>query len=272
MPFTYAHYAFGQEITQRLPAELQLLVRRHLPLYQIGLHGPDILLFYRPFVRCPINQTGYDLHRQAADRFFQRSLSVLQKMSDPEAGLAYLMGFICHFALDSECSNYIEDTVSHSSLTYAEIEGAFDRQLMADYGFPPDARLLTAHLQPRVGDTGIIADFFPDIQAKQIDKALNSMITYHNFLFSSSVKRNALLLLLRITGNYRKMGGLILQTNSYSDCTDSSRELTRRYQGAISSALLLCENFYNTYMEMDVLSRRFAVPFGLPAADKQSSQ
>ena len=43
MPTTYAHYKFGKEVLSALPRPLQNSIEAHRELFDIGLHGPDIL-------------------------------------------------------------------------------------------------------------------------------------------------------------------------------------------------------------------------------------
>ena len=47
MPTTYAHYRFGKEVTEALPRGLQNTIEYHRDLHDIGLHGPDILFYYK---------------------------------------------------------------------------------------------------------------------------------------------------------------------------------------------------------------------------------
>ena len=58
MPAFYAHYKFGQMVKNKLPAKYQRLLEDYQDLYEIGLHGPDILFFYHPIIRHPITQIG----------------------------------------------------------------------------------------------------------------------------------------------------------------------------------------------------------------------
>ena len=46
MPSTYAHRRFGADVLERLPAELQEKIAPYRELYDIGLHGPDLLFYY----------------------------------------------------------------------------------------------------------------------------------------------------------------------------------------------------------------------------------
>ena len=45
MPAAYAHYRFGQLVLSRLPEEKQNLIQAHRALYDLGLQGPDPLIF-----------------------------------------------------------------------------------------------------------------------------------------------------------------------------------------------------------------------------------
>ena len=50
MPTTYAHYKFGKEVMSALPRPLQNAIENNRELFDIGLHGPDILFYYRAAV------------------------------------------------------------------------------------------------------------------------------------------------------------------------------------------------------------------------------
>ena len=137
MPSTYAHYQFGQEVQKKLPEELSSIISHHMPLYQIGLHGPDILFYYHALFPNSVNHMAYRIHEKKASYFIRKSLVTLKSLSNPEAGLAYMFGFICHFALDSECHSYIEFKIRQNGITHTEIETDFDRRLLLDAGKDP---------------------------------------------------------------------------------------------------------------------------------------
>lgn len=44
MPSTYAHYRFGQEVLKELPNDIKKIIIENKELYDIGLHGPDLLV------------------------------------------------------------------------------------------------------------------------------------------------------------------------------------------------------------------------------------
>ena len=132
MPTTYAHYRFGKEVTEALPRGLQNTIEYHRDLYDIGLHGPDILFYYKALKSHPVNQQGHTVHENFADTFFEHAVSVIEKAEDPTAARVYIYGVICHFALDSECHPYIEKMIRESGISHCELEMEFDRYLALD--------------------------------------------------------------------------------------------------------------------------------------------
>ena len=73
MPSTYAHRVFGREILGRCPQEFAAVIGKHRQLYDIGLHGPDVLFYYRVLKNCSVNAKGYAMHARPAREFFERA-------------------------------------------------------------------------------------------------------------------------------------------------------------------------------------------------------
>ena len=59
---------------------------------------------------------------------------------------AYIYGFICHFALDSECHPYVEKMIQKSGIGHSEIEMEFDRYLLIEDKFDPLTYRQTEHI------------------------------------------------------------------------------------------------------------------------------
>ena len=112
MPAFYAHYKFGQMVKNKLPAKYQRLLEDYQDLYEIGLHGPDILFFYHPIIRHPITQIGVVIHHETGRVFFEHALTQMHRSAAEgdkmqKALWAYALGVVCHFALDASCHTYI---------------------------------------------------------------------------------------------------------------------------------------------------------------------
>ena len=122
MPSTYAHYRMGQQVRSMLDGNEKKIVEKYPQLYLIGLHGPDILFYYKPLKSNSINSIGYEL--------FERARKVISEKKDREPYLAYTYGVLNHFALDVSSHGYIEQKINESGISHAEIEVEFDRELM----------------------------------------------------------------------------------------------------------------------------------------------
>ena len=164
MPTTYAHYKFGKEVMSALPRPLQNAVENNRELFDIGLHGPDILFYYRALVKNPVSGQGYELHEKMADEFFEHAAQVIRKAENPAAARAYIYGFICHFALDSECHNYIEKMMQVSRISHSEIEMDFDRMLLTEDFINPVKDFTARHIRPTIENARVIAPFFQDLK------------------------------------------------------------------------------------------------------------
>lgn len=92
MPSTYAHYRLGQEVYKSVSALARTAIKSHKELFDIGLHGPDILFYYRPLAVCTINKQGYDMHARSGLEFFKRAGEIFCESDedDKEALLAYI--------------------------------------------------------------------------------------------------------------------------------------------------------------------------------------
>ena len=64
MPATYAHYKFGQEVRKDLPEKENKIVEEFPELFMIGLHGPDIFFYYKPFSKNKVRQIGHEMHKR----------------------------------------------------------------------------------------------------------------------------------------------------------------------------------------------------------------
>ena len=248
MPSTYAHYRMGQEVIKQVSSPARDIIMKHKQLYDIGLHGPDILFYYHPLVTNPVNAIGYGLHERSGKYFFGKAAEIIETASDKEAALAYIYGFICHFALDSTCHGYIDEKIAQSGVSHTEIEVEFDRSLMIEDGKDPVRQDLTKHIVPSMENASVIAPFFQGAEPKQVKKALKGMIQNNHLLLAPSrLKRVLIYAILRLSGNYKEMHGLLVNFEANPACEDSTAKLHQLYAVAKSRAVMLIDA-YGKYM------------------------
>ena len=160
MPTTYTHHRFGSQCLETLPLETAAAVRRFRSLYDTGVHGPDIFFYYHPLLPNPVMAYGSALHRQSARRFFENAAPVWRSHPDREAMLAYLMGFLTHFTLDSACHGYVNAAAAALGVTHNRIEAVFDAHLMYEDGLQPSRVLRGEALCPSAENAAVISRFF----------------------------------------------------------------------------------------------------------------
>lgn len=118
MPAFYAHDRFGEKAAGKLEEELRQIVMKYYPQFEIGLQGPDIFFFYRPYFKNKVTRYGSHLHNISARSFFEHAPEVVKKYGRDSAEYAYLLGFICHFTLDSECHPYVEKMIQKTGVQH----------------------------------------------------------------------------------------------------------------------------------------------------------
>ncbi|MCI8836391.1 MAG: zinc dependent phospholipase C family protein [Ruminococcus sp.] len=263
MPTTYAHYKFGRDVISALPRSLQHSIENNRELYDIGLHGPDILFYYKVTSKNHVNAAGYHLHDQFADVFFRQAADIIKQSANPDAAQAYIYGFICHFALDSECHKYIEKMIQVSGISHAEIEMEFDRLLLTEDFINPVSYLASRHIHPTKKNAEIIAPFFDGITTEEVEKTLSSMISVHKLLLAPKpLKRNFLFLGMRLAGLYASHHGMVMSLEANPACQDYCRLLKKLYAGAVPLAAGLILKYQKMLLQNAALPERFHETFG----------
>jgi|LAHS01.1.fsa_nt_gb hypothetical protein len=265
MPTTYAHYTFGMKVLKEIKGELREYIDNNTDLYNIGLHGPDILFYFKPLKSNKINELGNEIHKDNADIFFNNAKKVILSCDDFDKAFAYIAGFICHYMLDSRCHPYIrtkENRISHN-----EIETEFDRAIMLEDNLNPITFKPTSHIVSSIENAWCISRFFSDISPEEILKALKSMRFYLNMLVApGKIQRALLISALRISGSDSKIG-LIKGYSPIEECNETNDELMVLYNEAIKPCALLIEEYFNmctntSFIKGETLNEIFNRNFG----------
>lgn len=258
MPTTYTHDLFGKAVYQKLSEGIREAVARHRMSFTIGLHGPDILFYYRPFHNNEVNQTGHRMHEEIAADFFYRCKQKYLETRD-EAVLVYTLGFICHFMLDSTCHPYIYKYTEKTGAGHDEIETELDRVLMEKNGKNPFSYRPACVIHPDKEAISAIAAVLDGISQKQVKKSLRSMWFYTRVTVSRGCVRRAFLLkILKILGIYDETQGRVMRKSPSKRCEQSNRELMVMIKCAVPETVTVLEEFYETLEDVDYLNYRFS--------------
>ncbi|MGN0413113.1 MAG: zinc dependent phospholipase C family protein [Lachnospiraceae bacterium] len=273
MPSTYAHYRMGQEVRSCLGEKEKKIVETYPELFSIGLHGPDILFYYHPIIKNEVKKIGSEMHEKSGKDFFQAAAKVVNATKEKEAYLAYLYGFICHFALDVTCHGYIGEKEAASGLSHSEIETEFDRMLMVADGLDPIRKKLTDHIVPSMENAEIIQAFFDGVDSAHVKMALDGMITCHNILLApSKSKRFVIGTLMRLAGCYEKLHGLMVNFEKNPQCEDSTEKLGILYTKAKELAIQLIPEYQDYLDGKGKLNPIYDYNFGSQLIEKERKE
>ena len=278
MPTTYAHYKFGKDVIEALPRSLKESIVKNRQLFDIGVHGPDILFYiFSPF-KGNVRGTGTGLHKQSSRSFFEHSKEVIKNAPNPVAARVYMYGFITHFVLDSESHKYVEKMIQVSGVHHNEIETEFDAYLLKEERRNPMVANRTKHLQPSFKNANVIAPFFSGLEIKtmpkresgsktitslDIKRTITSQILFHKILTAkTSGKRKVLNVLTRLRSDGESIRSLIINERPNPKCADYNEILKKVYSAAIPLAVSLIMQYQKYLFQGEPLSERFDLTYG----------
>lgn len=258
MPAFYAHHRFGEAVLQQLSEPLRQEVKYHLPQFHIGLQGPDLFFFYRMGAGGRVVKYGHHLHKISAMPFFEHARSVLLETGTESGEYAYLLGFICHFALDSRCHGYINRMVTETGVAHLEIEEEFEKYLLRADGKNP-LSFPIADLVPQDMKTAEAAAAFYEIVTPAVAKqALSDLRAVKRILTAPGIlKQGAVNTALRMTFHYSQLKGLMHQRRDNPKCCETSDGIYALFEEAKPFALELIYSFDQSLRTGEALDDAF---------------
>lgn len=259
MPAIYAHDRFGREVAGQLDSELKTIIEKYPAPYAIGLQGPDLFFFYRSWSKNRVNQYGVHLHKISALPFFEHALQVVKAYGRDSREYAYLMGFICHFILDSECHPYVEQMIAKTGVQHLEIEEEFEKLLLRMDGKDavafPAATLVPADKRTAAA----IAPFYAgSIGTREALQSLRDLRTIKKlFCAPGAFKQGLINTAMKLLRQYDKMKGLMYQRVDNPACRETDEGLKLRYDGAIAVAAEMIQSFDESLRTGAKLNPRF---------------
>ncbi len=251
MPSNYAHYLFGCKVLDALPDATRKIIAQNHQLFDIGIHGPDILFYYKPLKKNAVSKLGFAMHDLPAKRFFTAAKQAIAKEENQNAALAYALGFVCHFALDRACHGYIEKKLSVSAISHTALETEFDRFLMCNEGKNPVKIPSAIHVIPSKENAQIIAPFFAPITKKQALTALKSVRFYNKLLLCNNpVKGGIIDIALTLCGKHGFIHGMLVTGKPLPDCEDSNLRLRDLLNESVDECIRLISDFLD-YINKD---------------------
>lgn len=190
MPTTYAHWRFGDKCIRMLPDDLQNIILNNRAIFDYGVHGPDIFFYYNCLKHNEVNRYGSAMHDIPYKDTLAQIKENFKKTENKDMALSYLLGFTCHFTLDSYCHGFIEKVDETMPYSHGKIESQFDRYLLIKDGFNPVTKSVTDMFHPDKKMAKVISGLFNKFDEDIIYKTLKDQKLYLNLLKDNSdIKR-----------------------------------------------------------------------------------
>ena len=261
MPTTYTHYRFGKEVLACLPFPIRTSIENHQELYDIGLHGPDILFYYKALHKNHVNQDGFRIHAEPASNFFLQAKELLEQCSDKTAGRIYLYGFVCHFTLDSICHPYVEKMIHVCEFGHCELENELDRYYLQKDGINPATYKTGKLICPSRDNAQIIATFFEGITMEELAKALKDMVRDLNLLHPKTASMKKIVRAILKAAHQDILRELVLRPSAPAGCEKYCHILAKLYEEAIPVACSLIQRYQDVLLNGASLPERFDLNF-----------
>jgi hypothetical protein len=261
MPGNYAHFRFGSELLPLMPPEVRRTVGRFRQLYDMGLHGPDVLLYHDPVIRDKTVKLSSKLHQQTGTAFFGRVCRTV-RMNWSEGATAYLYGLLAHYVLDSMCHPYISRMSEAGKATHIQIETEFDRSLlMQDGKTPPHLYDQTGHMRLTPGECQTAALFYPGVSPSAMGRCVKNMARSCKFLTMPQGLRRELTtkaMSLVVPGT----ADLVMPVGPDRKCQAMDKDLLRLYDMAKERYIPYLEQLQDHLRRGTPLSTDFSKIFG----------
>lgn len=185
MPAILAHFQFGMEVLEKLQGEALAVVQRNIDEYTLGLQGPDVLFFYKPYTGTYISKTGSLIHTKAGKYFFEKGKMSSDKFKD-ESLVAYLIGCVCHFCFDKNAHPFVNEKAPASKLHH-KLEAEFDLYISKKYGhsYPRNSCL-----PKKVKNDSALGDVY-NLSGRKFSASLSDMRRYSAILENRKLIENA---------------------------------------------------------------------------------
>lgn len=246
MPAVYAHALFGKKVYKCLEGECKDTVRKYKEYYILGLQGPDILFFYRPIYHNKVNKTGIRIHHESFDAFIREAEKVIEKYGIDSPEEAYVLGFICHYMLDSACHPFVLEEIERTGIDHISIESEFEKDLMFSDGRNPYTYDLRRLLPYNKSMAEHISRLYNGISVAETNEAIRFMrIGKYLLNYGNKIKARFILLFIKLFGVYKLVYPHMIYPDKGYEADYSSEQLKKLLEETINETSDILMEFYN---------------------------
>lgn len=256
MPSQYAHNKFGKLVIPNLHPFMKSVIKKYPRAFRIGLQGPDFLFFN--LTHKNVYHLGQDLHHMDAYGFMEHAIHVIREFGLNSPQYSYIMGFICHFVLDSSCHPYINKFMKSTGCGHVEIEGDLENLIMSSENLAPEFYPLYK-LVPTDFDTAFaMSPFYKGISILTIQDSLIWMKRLKKlFVAPSDSKRKLINFGFHASFHYDKLNGHMVLPHANEKCRKETIMLYDILKLSVDDAVKLINNFTLSLNKISMLSNEF---------------
>ena len=232
MPTTYTHQRFAHDCAKTLTGPALAAAEARPGLYITGAHGPDILFYYRAPLPNSVSLYGSRLHHACARSFFKNARQEYEANGDRDAMLAYLLGFLTHFILDSACHGFVNDASAHPGVSHNRLEAVWDARLILRDNRRPTRVFRGEELEPTAENAAVAARFL-GLSERQTLAAMRGQKRIMRLLYSPGAAKRRL---FRAVTRHMpgELGDLLLDDETPPELEGPLDTLDELYAGALA--------------------------------------
>lgn len=234
MPAVAAHYKFGQMVFEILEKPYKDIIKENREMFVLGLQGPDILFFYKPYIKNSVSMVGSQIHDKKAIMFFGEKFFYNDDLENKRK-LSYLFGCICHYCLDKNCHPFV-NKIAKTPIEHKKLEAELDGAVINKY------KLLKTRYQyiPKEGiDFTVLSEIYSMVGKNELKKSVKDMRSYIKMLEDPSI----VILFENILLMKDKFSSLSIKDNKIYE--KETRELILLFENSIEEGKNLIEGFYD---------------------------
>lgn len=242
MPTTYAHWRFGADCIEKMPDNLKEIIIKHRDCFDLGVHGPDI--FFYDLTHSEVSAYGSNMHTKPGREFFEKCKEVLESHEEKDAMMAYMLGFLSHFTLDSTCHGYVDRKKEFTGISHNLVESQWDRHVMELDGKKPNLVDRAESLKPNEFNAKVISYFHP-LDQETILRTTKAQHTIIKLLNCKNIGKEKFFKTILHKIGMNDFADLFIGFEEIDACKDSNLRLDKLRQ----KALLLYPKLLKNLME-----------------------
>lgn len=247
MPAVYAHKRFGERVFEFLPIRLQQAFAPYKDCFMLGLEGPDILFYHRPFKANETRKRARKIHYASAKDFFVSAAKKIYAQGvenfENTAFAAYTAGFICHFTLDNACHPRVYD-LEDTGVSHGRIESEFDKYILRKEGKKVFGTNHSKHFKATKQTINACATII-DAKESEIRRAIKTLKFINGAFACRYVFLHKLVhALLKKLNMEKTYGGMPFHHEDEKGCDTINAGLYADFENAIPFAVQSVDNFF----------------------------